>query len=243
MKLGTYLSEEMRRVVLRSLLRTLPTALTVVPIAMLCGVLASQSGWGLIDTLLFSAFGFSGSGQLALLPLAEQGIGFLTMLLMAASINSRYIPIAFATAHRLPSGKISRALMAHILGDEAYVVEKENDTMLSVMVIRLTIYVVWVLASVSGALLFGFIPSEWMDAGINLSFPAGLVLFVLSLRQIKSRLPQVSIWGRRCFVEITLCVLVAICLLALLGKIWFWLPGIAFCTWRMKELADEFHVS
>lgn len=61
---------------------------------MLCGVLAAQHGWKNLEVLLFSALGFSGSGQLALLPLPVEGIGVLSMLPMAVSINSRYIPVA-----------------------------------------------------------------------------------------------------------------------------------------------------
>ncbi|RAM64661.1 hypothetical protein RB25_03300 [Herbaspirillum rubrisubalbicans] len=220
----------------RSLLRAAPTALGIVPVAMLCGVLAAQSGWDGVDVFLFSAFGFSGSGQLALLPLAGQGLGVLTMLLMALSINSRYIPIAFATANRLPSARLPRILTAHMLGDEAYAVEQERDCSVAVVTIRLSIYVVWVLSNMLGAWMFSSIPEELINAHFNLAFPASAVLLVLSLRQLQARIAgSVAPWTRRT-CEIAMCVLVAIFLCLLLGKVWFWLPSIAFTTWRMREV-------
>jgi predicted branched-subunit amino acid permease len=223
--------------------RALPTALTLVPIAMLCGVLAAQAGWGLTEVLLFSVLGFSGSGQLALLPLAGEGLGILTMLLMATSINSRYIPMAFATASRLPSARspsarllsacFGRAFTAHMLGDEAYAVENERDSVLAVVTIRLTIYSVWVLSNVAGVFAIGLMPQWLIGGGINLGFPASVVLLVLSLGQIKTRVPRIAAPWRRRVCEIALCVAVAMWLFMLLGKVGFWLPSIAFTTWRM----------
>ncbi|MFJ3058314.1 AzlC family ABC transporter permease [Herbaspirillum sp. NPDC087042] len=224
-----------RNTVRDAFVRTLPTALAIAPVAMLCGVLSAQHGWEIVDVFLFSAFGFSGSGQLALLPLAGQGIGVLTMLLMAVSINSRYIPVAFSTANRLPLAGVLRASSAHMLGDEAYAVENERDSIAAVITIRLTIYVVWILSNVAGALLFSSLPLELFNAGVNLGLPASLVLLALSLGQIKIRVPRIcSTWSRRIF-EIAMCIVVALVLFLFLGKVWFWLPSIAFSTWRMKE--------
>jgi len=203
---------------------------------MLCGVLAAQSGWGFVEVLFYSALGFSGSGQLALLPLAGQELGVLTMLLMAVSINSRYIPIAFATTSRLPSAGLPRAITAHMLGDEAYAVESEQDATSSIITIRLTIYVAWVLSNIAGAFLIFLIPHWLANPGVNLGFPASAVLFVLSLGQLKARVSRINAtWNRR-VVEIAVCVLVAMGLFMLVGKVWFWLPSIAFSTWRMWRI-------
>lgn len=213
--------------------RATPTAVAIFPIGMLFGVLAAQAHWSSIDILLFSALGFSGSGQFALLPLVDQGIGFLTMLLMAVSINSRYIPIAFATASRLPRVPGQRAFLAHLLGDEAYALEHERDPTASIFVIRLTIYGAWVLSSVAGGLLSSLVPHSLLGDGVNLGFPASVVLLVLSFGQIKTRVPQIrASWYRR-LIEIGLCVAVAMLLFTWLGKVWFWLPSIGFSTWRL----------
>jgi predicted branched-subunit amino acid permease len=212
---------------------TIPTALTLVPICMLLGILASQANWSVLEVFLFSLLGFSGSGQFALLPLAEQGLDFATLLLVAVSINSRYIPIAFITASRLPRTPISRAFLAHILGDEAYALEHELDPLVRILTIRLTIYGVWVASTVAGTIAASFIPIHLFGPGVNLGFPASVVLLVLSFGQLKTRIPLIDATWRKLFFEIGLCVAAALVLLALLGHVWFWLPSIAFSTWRI----------
>jgi predicted branched-subunit amino acid permease len=216
-------------------IRAVPTGITILPIGMLLGVLAAQANWSAVDVLLLSAFGFSGSGQFALLPLADKGIGFMTMLLMALSINSRYIPIAFATASRLPNASGSRAFIAHLLGDEAYALEHERDAKTSILTIRLTIYVFWVLSCVIGVFFASLIPRSLLDTGNNFGFPASVVLLALSFGQIKARVPQIEASWRRRILEVGLCVAIALLLFMLLGKVWFWLPSIAFSIWRMRR--------
>jgi predicted branched-subunit amino acid permease len=213
--------------------RATPTAVAIFPVGMLFGVLAARAHWSSLEILLFSALGFSGSGQFALLPLVDQGLGFLTMLLMAVSINSRYIPIAFATASRLPHAPGKRAFLAHLLGDEAYALERERDPKAFIFVIRLTIYGAYVLSTVAGGLVVSLVPHSVLGEGVNLGFPASVVLLVLSFGQIKTRVPQIRApWHRR-LVEIGLCVAVALLLFTWLGRVWFWLPSIGFSTWRL----------
>lgn len=219
---------------LSALGRAAPTGLAVVPVGMLFGILAAQANWGTLEVLIFSALGFSGSGQFALLPLAEQGLGFLTMLLVAISINSRYVPVAFSATARLPPEPVQRAFMAHLVGDEAYALENERDTVTAVLTTRLTIYGAWVTSTVAGALAASFVPRAWVD-GMNLGFPASVVLLVLSFRQLKLRIPKIAAPWRRCLLELAICIVVALLLLTVLGKTWFWLPSMAFSTWRLRK--------
>src|SRR5207244_1247361 len=86
---------------------------------------------------------------------------------------------AFATAHRLPEAPIRRGLFAHMLGDEAFAIEQSSDTRKSVFVVRMTIYGVWVLSTVVGALFASLIPPNLLGAGVKLGFPAIVVLRVL----------------------------------------------------------------
>ncbi|MCL1961354.1 MAG: AzlC family ABC transporter permease [Desulfovibrionaceae bacterium] len=212
--------------------RAAPAGLALVPVGLLFGVLAAQANWNALEVLLFSMLGFSGSGQFALLPLAGQGMGFLTLLLVAVSINSRYVPIAFIAASRLPRVPVRRVLLAHLLGDEAYAVERDHDASVSVLAIRLTIYGAWVLSTVAGVLAAGLLPRS-LPGGINLGFPGSVVLLALSFGQLKARVPRIAApWHRR-LVEIGLCITAAILLFAWLGPVWFWLPSIAFSSWRL----------
>ncbi|TFH86882.1 branched-chain amino acid ABC transporter permease [Billgrantia azerbaijanica] len=210
--------------------RAAPTALAVVPISLLFGVLAARADWSVLEVLAISLLGFTGSGQFALLPLAESGAGFFTMLLVAASINSRYLPIAYTTAVRLPSSAGKRACVAHMLGDEAYATEREGDSAASVGWIRVTIFAAWVMAGVVGAWGGRVIPAAWLGNDVNLGYPASVVLMYLSATQLRARLLQAS---QRRFSMLAAAMLsagVALLLIQGLGPVYFWIPSILLAT-------------
>lgn len=217
-------------------LRALPTALTILPIGILFGLLASRAQWSVSEVLLLSMLGFSGSGQFALLPLAEQGVGFFTMWGLAASINSRYIPMAFISAPRLPKETPRRAFLAHLLGDEAYALEQESDPLRRMVAIRVTIYGAWVTSNVIGVLVADLIPKEVISTDLQLGFPASLVLMILSFDQLKARVPRINTTLVRKTAEIFLCVAVALFFFSWLGQVWFWLPSLAFSCWRLWRI-------
>jgi predicted branched-subunit amino acid permease len=218
---------------LATLQRVAPTALAIAPISMLFGVLAARADWSLLEVLALSALGFSGSGQFALLPLAEADAGFLTMLLVTASINSRYLPIAYASARRLPASASQRALVAHMLGDEAYATERESDPWRTVLLIRATIFAAWVGSGLLGALLGQFMPAEWIGQEVNLGYPASVVLMYLSAGQLRTRLwvaQDDSHSQLGLLAAAGLCAGVAMLLINLIGPLYFWIPGILAAT-------------
>lgn len=213
--------------------RVTPTALAIVPVSMLFGVLAARADWTLLEVLAVSALGFSGSGQFALLSLADTNAGFLTMLLVTASINSRYLPIAYASARRLPSSIGKRAFTAHILGDEAYATEHESDSWRTVLAIRATIFGAWIGSGFVGALLGQFIPEEWIGENLNLGFPASVVLMYLSAYQLRSRLwlSQSELYDRSGLLGLAgLCAGLALLLISLIGPLYFWIPSVLMTT-------------
>jgi predicted branched-subunit amino acid permease len=215
--------------------RVIPTCLAILPIGLLFGVLAVQAKWTASEVLIFSALGFSGSGQFALLPLADSAIGFSTMLFLAIAINSRYIPIAFSTASRLPKSAAPRALMAHLLGDEAFALEQSTDRLATVAAIRFSIFGTWVVSSVGGVFLANLLPDLSLIEDINIGIPASLVLLILSTQQINQRLFK-SDRSKELFRELTLCVSIALAFFWLLGPLWFWLPSILLMTWRFVRI-------
>lgn len=229
----TFLGESPSQIQRSAFLQTVPTALTILPIGILFGLLASNAQWSLSEVLLLSLLGFSGSGQFALLPLAEQGVGFFTMWVVAVSVNSRYIPMAFITAPRLPLETPKRIFFAHLLGDEAYALEQESDTFRRMAIIRITIYATWVMSNVMGLFVADLISQEALSTKFQLGFPANLVLMVLSFDQLKTRIPRIIATRVRKTAEILLCVVVALLLFFWLGQVWFWLPSITFTCWRL----------
>lgn len=214
----------------RILLRVAPAALAIVPVSLLFGMLAARADWSPLEVLAIGLLGFSGSGQFALLPLAESGAGFLTMLLVTASINSRYLPIALSSAGRLPRSLAPRACLAHMLGDESYATEHERDGWTDVWQIRAILFATWVLAGLCGALLGRVIPPAWFGSEVNLGFPASVVLMYLSASQLRERLWR-GVRGRwRVLAASALCAVLSLLLIYLLGPIYFWIPGIALAS-------------
>ncbi|MCY0965908.1 AzlC family ABC transporter permease [Parathalassolituus penaei] len=207
----------------RAFLRVLPSAIAIIPVSMLFGVLAYRANWSLLEVLAAGFLGFTGSGQFALLPLADTDASFLTMLLICASINSRYFPIAFTTTKRLPRTVLPRMFVSHMLGDEAYATERTSDTVLETLVIRLTIFVFWVVSGVIGALLAQAIPGAWLSSDIHLGFPASVVLVYLSVTQIKMRVSGVYFHKS---MMIAACLILATASYEWLGPTYFWIPSV-----------------
>jgi len=207
--------------------RVAPTALAVVPVSMLFGVLAARADWSLLEVALVGLLGFTGSGQFAALPLAQSGAGFFTLLLVTASINSRYLPIALTCSARLPRAWLPKAAAAHMLGDEAYATERQADSPATVLMIRATIFLAWALAGVLGALLGQWLPAQWIGAEVNLGYPASVVLMYLSLSQLRSRLTPAR---RRWLARVGGCVLLSLVLIELLGTLYFWIPSVLLST-------------
>lgn len=213
-----------------ALRRVAPAALAIVPVSLLFGLLAGRADWSLLEVALVGLLGFTGSAQFAALPLAQSGAGFFTLLLVSASINSRYLPIAFTSSPRLPRGFLQKAGAAHMLGDEAYATEHERDSPATVLVIRGTIFLSWALAGVLGAWLGQWLPQQWIGPEVNLGYPASVVLMYLSLAQLRSRLGLGHERRLAILPMVTLCVALTLLLIMLLGTLYFWIPSVLITT-------------
>lgn len=213
-----------------ALRRAAPAALAIIPVSMLFGMLAQRADWSLLEVALVGLLGFTGSGQFAALPLAQSGAGFFTLLLVTASINSRYLPIAFTSSSRLPRGFLRKAGTAHMLGDEAYATEHERDAPGTVLAIRATIFLTWVVAGVLGALLSKLLPAEWIGNEVNLGYPASVVLMYLSLVQLRARLNVIRERQLGVLLLSAVCVVLALLLINVLGPVYFWIPSVLIAT-------------
>lgn len=209
-----------------ALKQALPAALSVMPVAMLFGVLAARSGWSVLDVLLLGLLGFTGSGQFAALPLSESGTGFFTLLLVTASINCRYLPMAISTIGRMPRPAFARACSAHMLGDEAYACERDDEPINRMLQIRSAIFLTWVLAGAFGAVIGGVLPEDWLSKDFNLGFPASAVLFYLALSQLKARRAHIRRHQVAGVALIFLCAAASLGLILTLGPVYFWIPGV-----------------
>lgn len=216
--------------VLVGLQRVFPVALAVAPISALFGALAHQADWALAEVILISAFGFTGSGQFAALPFTSESVGLFTLLLLTASLNCRYIPLAIASTDRLPKARISKAIAGHILGDEAFATERADDSVTVVLTIRFCIFASWILSGIAGYLMADILPIAEISEKLPLTFPASAVLLFLCVSQLKA-LTKKSAETKQSsyfltFVAFSLAIFIALALISLIGPIFFWVPCI-----------------
>src|SRR3989440_13020952 len=135
-----------------------PIALAVFVFGISFGVLAVAAhlpGWGAV---LMSALVFAGSAQFAALGVISAGGSVLTAIFAGALLNLRYIATGIAVARSLPGGRLIRALLAQLVVDENYALsvaagEPGRPDRRTLLVIGATLYTVWVLGTVLGAVL------------------------------------------------------------------------------------------
>ena len=85
------------------------------------GAFAALHGWPAGLVIVMSVLVFSGSAQFALVTSMAGGGGLITGLGAATLINTRFIPMAAATARSLRGGRIWRALEGQAVVDGSFV--------------------------------------------------------------------------------------------------------------------------
>ncbi|MGE6605094.1 AzlC family ABC transporter permease [Halomonas sp. NPDC076908] len=206
----------------RVLLPQLLTAIfAIAPVSMLFGFTAYKADWSIVEIFLVSLLGFSGSGQFAALPLSETGASLLTIAFVTTMINSRYFAISLSCSKKLPKNKLLKVFASHALGDEAYAIEQGNNQR-AMLIIRFTIFSIWILFGVAGGIIAGLFPNLLPD-DINASIPASLVLLFLAISYLQNR-PYKS--GLITFPKAMLGILISGVFYYTLGGVYFWIPSI-----------------
>lgn len=217
--------------------RALPVGLALAPIGLLFGVLAAQSRWTVLDVLLMSVVGFSGSGQFAFLGFFNQGlanVGLLAAFLVILSINLRYIPMSLSATQPLKTSPLKRLFLAHWLADESYATERLEDDLRTRAVIRGAILLAWVVSTVAGVALASSLPGSVGKALAGLTFPVSAILVALSFSHVRHYCAQ-GFGGRaRRTARAGACFAAALVLMKLVGAKYFWLPSIGLSYWLLR---------
>lgn len=215
-------------IVIRAVKTMLPIGLSLFPIGLLFGLLAGQVGWSYLDVLLLSSLGFTGSGQFAYLGFVSQSMAMSlsSVLVIILSMNLRYIPMSLAASAFLNIPLFQKIFMAHILADESFACETESCCTLEKLVIRLSVFIFWVVSTVLGAVFYSYIPKAFTEVLKDFSFPASAILIALSFLAIKDYVNDKKNMKKNIFIIFFSC-LVAISWLYFLGIKYFWIPSIA----------------
>lgn len=153
-----------------------PILLGVVPFALVSGVAAVSVGLTPVEAVGMSFMVFAGASQLAVFQLIGAGSPWIIMVLTAWIINIRFTMYSATLAPHFQKLPLRvKGLFAYMLSDQAfavtlsrYVEPEPVDHAWFYFGAAATIWVVWQISAISGALLGTLVPSSW---GFDFAFP------------------------------------------------------------------------
>lgn len=163
-----------------------PVLLGVVPFATVAGIAAVEVGLSPWEALGMSVVVYAGAAQLAGLQLIGVGAVPVVVVLTAAIINLRMVMYSASIApHFAHLAGLRRGFLAYFLTDHAFAIVVTRFARQGVadlgrapfyLGVAASIWVVWQLGTLSGALLGTGVPEEWsLDFAVPLTFIALLV--------------------------------------------------------------------
>jgi 4-azaleucine resistance transporter AzlC len=164
----------------------LPFLVIVIPFAMLFGVLATEAGLSVFETMSFSVIVIAGASQFTALQLLNDNAPAAVALFSALAVNMRMAMYsASITPHLGPLAFWKRALVAYFLVDQTYAssvldYEKHPDQTVSekfayFLGVLLPICPPWYVATLAGAWAGEAIPT---DTGLDFALPIAFIAMV-----------------------------------------------------------------
>ncbi|HVW88515.1 MAG TPA: AzlC family ABC transporter permease, partial [Gaiellaceae bacterium] len=163
----------------------MPLWLGVAPFGVAYAVIARNAGLSLVETQALSLLVFAGSSQVSAAGLFARGAGGLEIVLTTFLLNVRHVLYGVSLGRRVPLSRRERPIAAFFLTDEAYGVSISRGarTFRYVLGAELSLFLVWNVSTLAGALVGGAIPDP-ERLGVDFVFPvAFLALLVPLLRR------------------------------------------------------------
>ncbi|MEH6644560.1 AzlC family ABC transporter permease [Sulfitobacter sp.] len=161
-----------------------PFILVIIPFATLFGVLATEAGLNVFETMAFSIVVIAGAAQFTALQLLQENVPTAIVLISALAVNLRMAMYSASLTPYIGAAPLwQRALCAYLTVDQSYVVgvakfEREPDMTVSQRVRYFLgavtpIVPLWYLFTLVGALLGAQVPDSWaLDFAIPITFLA-----------------------------------------------------------------------
>lgn len=208
-----------------------PLWLGMMPFAVAYAVTARAAGLSVLETSLMSLTVFAGASQFAAAGMLGQGAAGLGIVAATFLLNVRHVLYGLSLSRQIPLSSGQRALAAQFLTDEAYgvvtVAGRQDPSRLTfafLMGAQLSLYAVWNLLTLVGALAGEILPPpEQLGAGVifPLAFLGLLVpLLTHRLPVLVALLSGLLAWGLAQLLPGGLVVLLAGVGGALLGAYW-----------------------
>ena len=202
-----------------------PLWLGMFPFGLAYAVTARGAGFNLFETQLMSLIVFSGGAQFSAVGLLAAGAGGVGVVLTTFLINLRHLLYGLSLGQRTEFSGPQRVVAAYFLTDEAFGVTLAGEPRAGYLFgAELSVFVVWNLATLIGALLSGVVPAP-ETLGVDFVFPlAFLALLIPLLKGAKevgvALVAGLAALGLSQLVSSGLAVLVTGVAGAFLGALW-----------------------
>ena len=182
-----------------------PFILVIIPFATLFGVLATEAGLNVFETMAFSIVVIAGAAQFTALQLMQENVPTAIVLISALAVNLRMAMYSASLTPYIGAAPLwQRALCAYLTVDQSYVVgvakfEREPDMTVNQRVRYFLgavtpIVPLWYLFTLVGALLGAQVPDSWaLDFAIPITFLAMIAPMFRTLAHVVAALVAVAV--------------------------------------------------
>ena len=164
---------------------SIPACLGVIPVGISFGLLAVKVGLSNFEAILMSASVMAGAAQLMSIGMIAQGAAVSAIILATFFINLRHIVMSSSVMHRMRKAVLSQRLVgAFALCDESFAIYSlsDEDSFQFLLGINSALYGSFILSTLIGSLMTGFLPLIVIDSfGIAL-YAAFLGLLLPSVK-------------------------------------------------------------
>ena len=145
------------------------------------GLTAGEAGFSPLEASAMSVFVFAGAAQFVAIGYVVGGVSWLAIVLLTAFLNARHLLYAAALApYLVDQPRWLRALMAHLLTDEAFALAIAHFRRIGRGDVRgywmgaiVSTFIPWNVATVIGVTIGGSIPDP-TQFGLDVIFPAAM---------------------------------------------------------------------
>jgi len=182
-----------------------PFILVMIPFATLFGVLATEAGLNVVETMAFSIVVIAGAAQFTALQLMQENVPTAIVLISALAVNLRMAMYSASLTPYLGAAPLwQRALCAYMTVDQSYVVsvskfEREPDMTVAERVryflgVVTPLVPLWYGFTLVGALLGAQIPDSWaLDFAIPITFLAMIAPMFRTMAHVVAALVAVVV--------------------------------------------------
>ena len=182
-----------------------PFILVVAPFAMLFGVLATEAGMSVVETLVFSVAVIAGAAQFTALQLMTENAPTVIILASALAVNLRMAMYSASLTPYLGAAPLwQRAFIAYFLVDQSYACsvgqfERDPDMSRAARVAYFfgtvaPVCPMWYIFTLVGALVGNQIPPEWaLDFAVPIAFLALIVPMLRTAAHVVAALVAIAV--------------------------------------------------